>query len=96
MSWRDNDEYDEAHAIMEKIAQGEAALRVLNEPVLQQAFTELEAAYTEQLLRVEPTDHDHRWSLVCKINALRDVRNILTRDIVTAKQADKRRRKPQS
>jgi hypothetical protein len=95
MSWKPNDEADEAHAIMEKIAAGDAALRVLNDPVIQAAFSELEELYTEQLLRVEATDHDERWALVCKVTALRNVRNIMTRAVTTAKQAEKRRRKPQ-
>lgn len=91
-TWRDRDEVDEAHSIMEKIAAGDAAIRVLNDPVIQAAFTELEAAYTEQLLGTEPTDEQERWYLVCKVNALRDIRNIMTRDVTTGKTADKRRR----
>lgn len=83
--------YDDAK-IREKIAKGDAALRVLNDPVVRDAYSGIEEHYIEQLLQTEPEDDELRWKLVCKVNALRDVQQVMTSVITTAKKADKRRR----
>lgn len=80
------------HRLIEKIMMGDSAQNVMQTEVFTKVWPMLEERYTEQMLNTAPEDDALRWKLTCKINALREVKNLMTSFITTGKTAKQRRR----
>lgn len=91
MTWATaQDAENAAHHLMEQVMEGDAALNVLNNPVIQKAYDGVEAAWTEAMILAETDEERNKFRL--RIVVLREVRNIMTSAVTTAKQAEQRRR----